>query len=161
MKKLIIITVLIFAFISIGYAETKKIPVRFTLSGEIKLGSDIDSYNAFADLYASLNLYVWKCKFSFFGGNLCWFQMDWNKPSGYPFRNIYSYGGRFEIAGFFIQAEHFCNHPVKSNQLHTESYYIYGNKYYNENQKWYNNFWGETITTVSVGYTFEFDIWKN
>ena len=143
---------------SVAYA----IPVRLTLSGEIELGSDIASYNAFADVNAVFNLYFWKCKNSLYGGSTTWMQMDWNKPSAYPFRGIYYLGNRFSVYGFFVDVRHFCNHPVKSNQIHCDPWKkINGVKYYAQNEKWYSNFWGETITTVSVGYEFEFEIWHN
>ena len=154
--KAIIIALMIMSC-SVSYA----IPVSLTLSGEIELGSDIASYNAFADVNAAFNIYFWKCKNSLYGGSITWMQMDWNKPSAYPFREIYYYGNRFSLYGFFIDVRHFCNHPVKSNKLHTETVYRYGNKYETANENWYSNFWGETMTTVSVGYEFEFDIWHN
>ena len=135
---------------SVSYA----IPVSLTLSGEIELGSDIASYNAFADVNAAFNIYFWKCKNSLYGGSTTWMQMDWNKPSAYPFREIYYYGNRFSIYGFFVDVRHFCNHSVKSNALHTDAYGY-------ENKQWRSNFWGETMTTISVGYEFEFDIWHN
>lgn len=154
MKKIALACILVF-LCSSAYA----IDVKLTLSGEVELGSDVDSYNSFADVNAAFNLYFWKCKISLYGGNLCWLQMDWQKPSGYPFREIYTYGARFNIAGFFINYQHFCNHPVKSNKLHIKQ--LGKSNYYTMNEKWYSNFWGETITTVSVGYEFEFDIWHN
>jgi hypothetical protein len=137
------------------------IDVKLTLSGEIELGSDIASYNAFADVNAAFNLYFWKCKNSLYGGSTTWIRMDWYKPSAYPFREIYYYGNRFSLYGFFIDVKHFCNHPVKSNELHSTRIVINGRDYYTMNEKWYSNFWGETLTTISVGYEFEFDIWHN
>lgn len=142
------------------------IDVKLTLSGEIELGSDIASYNAFADVNAAFNLYFWKCKNSLYGGSTTWMQMDWNEPTAYPFREIYYLGNRFSIYGFFIDVKHFCNHPVKSNELHNsqKTYWDSSGKsttYYSMNSKWYSEFWGETITTVSIGYEFEFDIWHN
>jgi hypothetical protein len=150
MKQLLFIIILIFGMPHCAHAE---IPVKLTFGGEIGLGSDLYSYNSFCDIRASINVYVWKCKFTLYGSNLCWMRMDWNEPAGYPFREIYLYGGRFEISGFFIDYQHFCNHAVRSMQIHENNG--------EPNQNWYNNFWGESITTVKVGYEFEFIIWKN
>jgi hypothetical protein len=146
--KTIIIAIMILSC-SAAYA----IPVRLTLSGEIELGSDIASYNAFADVNAAFNLYFWKCKNSLYGGSTTWMQMDWNEPSGNPYREIYYIGNRFSIYGFFVDVRHFCNHPVFTQ--------IHYNRYGYENQKWQSNFWGETITTIAVGYEFEYEIWHN
>lgn len=140
-------------------SSANAIDVKLTLSGEIELGSDIASYNSFADVNAAFNLYFWKCKNSLYGGSTTWMQMDWYKPTAYPFREIYYYGNRFSLYGFFVDVRHFCNHPVKSNKLHIKQ--LGESNYYTMNEKWYSNFWGETITSISVGYEFEFDIWHN
>jgi hypothetical protein len=81
--------------------------------------------------------------------------------TGYPFRNIYFYGTRLNIAGFFIDYQHFCNHPVQSTSIHCKYTKINGIKYYGQTESWYSNFYGETISTVSIGYEFEFDVYHN
>lgn len=150
----------LFLVITLYSVAESKIPVKLTFSGNLEIGSDVDSYNSFFDIQAAFNVYVWKCKFSFFGSNLSWVRLNWRELSGYPFRNIYSYGGQFEIAGFFIQCSHFCNHPVKSNMLHTDYITFHGEEYYRMNEKWWSNFWGETMTTISIGYEFEFTLYE-
>lgn len=143
-------------------AYSYAVPVRLTLSGEIELGSDIASYNAFANVNAAFNLYFWKCKNKLYGGSLTWMQMDWQQPTAYPFREIYYFGNRFSLYGFFVDVKHFCNHPVKSDALHTMYYTDYnGMTYTLNNKRWWSNYWGEAMTTVSVGYEFEFDIYHN
>lgn len=142
-------------------SSANAIDVKLTLSGEIELGSDIASYNAFADVNAAFNLYFWKCKNSLYGGSTTWMRMDWYKPSAYPFREIYYYGNRFSLYGFFIDVKHFCNHPVNSKTIHSTTEIFPDGTIVKIKDGWWSNYWGETLTTVSIGYEFEFEIWHN
>lgn len=130
-----------------------KVDAKITFSGDVALGSDIASYNAFCDMKVGFNIYFWKCKNTLYGGSLTWMQMDWSGASAYPFREIYFYGNRFSLVGFYIDVKHFCNHPVYSSKIHGEPM--------RENYKWWSNEWGQTITAISIGYEFEFDVWHN
>jgi len=155
MKTLLLIGVLFLAIPA--YSETK-----ITVFGELELGHDLDSNKSYADFDLGIRFYFWKCKWSVYGGSLTWFELQFPADklvTGYPFREIYKYGSRFSIAGFFIQAEHFCNHPVKSNNLHSNTIVYKEIEYHSNTQKWWSNFWGETMTTISIGYEFEFPIW--
>lgn len=160
MKKLcIIVTVLLLC--TSAYA---KIPVRVSIGGETELGTDVESYNSFFDLELNLNVYFWKCKWTTYAGNRVWFVLDFPADklvTGYPFRNIYFYGTRFNIAGFFIDYQHFCNHPVKTSQIHDGYVEVEGNRFYSLNKKWWSNYWGETLDTISIGCEFEFDVYHN
>lgn len=138
MKKLIIIFLLLSSPLVAG--------TKVTISGELELGSDVQSYNAFFDVNLGLNVYYWKLKNYTYVGSTTWMVADWNKPSAYPFREIYYYGNRLSVYGAFIDVKHFCNHAVRSSAIHGDEY---------ESKKWRSNFWGETITSISVGYEFE------
>lgn len=153
MKSLLLIGLLLLAIPA--YSETK-----ITVFGEAELGHDLLSNMSYADFDLGIRFYFWKCKWDFYGGSLTWFEMEFPADklvTGYPFREIYKYGSRLSIAGFFIQAEHFCNHAVKSNELHMDK--KFGDRYLMK-EKWWSNFWGETMTTISIGYEFEFPIWN-
>ena len=126
---------------------------KVTISGELELGSDVKSYDAFIDVNLGLNVYWKMIKNYTYIGNTAWMVMDWGKPSAYPFRNIYYYGNRFSVAGAFVDVRHFCNHAVKSTALHVDAYGY-------ENKEWRSNFWGETITTISIGYEFELPVYE-
>jgi hypothetical protein len=155
------ITKIIFCFLLVS-SSVYAIPASISIAGQIELGSDAYSYTTFETIDLGLKINFWKCKNYLYIGQTSWMEMDWNKFSAYPFRIIYYYGNRFSIAGFFIDVRHFCNHPVKSNQIHCYSWKeIDGIKYYAQNENWYSNFWGETITTISIGYEFEFELWHN
>lgn len=145
MKKMIIIILLLSAPVFAG--------TKVTISGELELGSDVKSYDAFLDVNLGLNVYWKMIKNYTYVGNTAWMVMDWGKPSAYPFRNIYYYGNRFSVAGAFIDVKHWCNHAVKSNALHVDAYGY-------ENKEWRSNFWGETITTISIGYEFELPVYE-
>lgn len=172
MKKLIIAVMMLIPLWS--YAEINwpkapspdKVPMRLTVGGAFDLGSDVDSKNCFNDIELNLNYYVWIFKFQMYVKNTCWFVIDPPAGSGYPFRHIYQYGGRVKIWGFFIDVNHFCNHPVSSiGPDKTELVYFHEGKeektYINMNRNWYSNFWVESITSIKIGYEFEFNLFKN
>jgi len=142
-----------------------------SIGGETELGTDTESYNSFANIGLNLNLYFSRCKLSLGGGCLTWFMLDLNNTiSGYPYRIIYDVNSTFMVfvpkntnSGFFVNVKHFCNHPVKSSMIHNEKIFNASNKTYytTENKKWLSNFYGETISTISIGYEFEFSIYHN
>ena len=57
-----------------------------------------------------------------------------------PFRHIYSVGYELKYDKIILKLFHFCNHPVDSVK-------------YSKSQKWFNNFWEEDITTLSVAFS--------
>lgn len=155
------ITKIIFCFLLVS-SSVYAIPASISIAGQIELGSDAYSYTTFETIDLGLKINFWKCKNYLYIGQTSWMEMDWNKFSAYPFRIIYYYGNRFSIAGFFIDVRHFCNHPVKSGPLHQWNYIENGTtRVFVPTQKWWNNYWGETITTISIGYEFEFELWHN
>ena len=107
-------------------------------------------------------MYFWKCKWTVYGGMRTWYELQIdNEIHGYPFRIIYPIGIEFNIAGFFLKLEHFCNHAVKSNALHSNKYVINGGEYYTVQNRWWSNYWGENMTTIQIGFKEEFTIWTN
>jgi len=155
MKKALVLCVLIIFMAFPAHA------LKITVAGKVEMGTDIESYNAFLDVDLGLNIYFWKCRNYTYGGSRTWFVPDWNELSGYPFREIYYCGNRFYIAGFFVDFKHFCNHAVKSNHEHSHTIEYNGEKYYTANNKWYSNFWGEDMTTISIGYEFELPVYNS
>lgn len=130
--------------------------LKITVSGEVELGTDVESYNTFLDVDLGFNFYFWKCHNYTYVGSRTWFVADWQGLSGYPYREIYYYGNRFYVAGFFIDVQHFCNHPVYSTSIHSKEV-----SWNNPNDDWWSNVWGDTITTISIGYKFELPVYDS
>lgn len=98
--------------------------------GEFHVGVEPESNNA----YTYVLLEFVQGPVMLYGSWRTWF--EFNFPSAYPFRDIYTVGARVNWNNVFLDIQHFCNHPVWSRQ---------------ERKEWLNNKWSETITTVSVG----------
>lgn len=96
--------------------------------GEFQIGRDVKRPLAFA----YVRLEFTQVPATIYGGWRTWFEPDF--PWGDPFRDIYDAGLRLDWRGFFVDLNHFCNHPVLS---------VYDD--------WLSNVWGEKKTTVSVG----------
>lgn len=98
--------------------------------GEFRAGRSTRNPTAFS--YVRLEFV--QVPVTLYGGWRTWFML--RPPSGYPFRDIYDAGLRFDWRNLFVDMNHFCNHAVWSPALE---------------EKWLSNVWGETITTISVG----------
>ncbi len=98
--------------------------------GEFRVGRDVESPLAFTYILIE----VTQAPVTLYGSWRTWFEFD--PPSGYPFRDIYTVGAEIVRGIVFFNIEHFCNHPVYSPALE---------------DRWQSNIWGETITTISIG----------
>lgn len=147
MKKIILIFFILFFQINI-FAEDK-----ITISGNLEMGTSLAEYNAFLDVKLALNLYFWKFKNITYVGSRTWLIYYHNGEfTGLPYREIYYYGNKASIAGVFVKYEHYCNHVVYSPKIH-------GNAYDDFNKRWWSNYYGDDLTTISIGYEFELPIW--
>ncbi len=100
------------------------------IHGEFQVGHDTESPLAFTYIL----LEVIQAPVTLYGSWRTWFEFD--MPSGYPFRDIYTVGAELTWGNVFFDVNHFCNHAVYSPALA---------------ERWQSNVWGETITTVSIG----------
>ena len=58
-----------------------------------------------------------------------------------PYRDIYVTGTRIWISAFYVEYEHYCNHPVYSSQIDRE---------------WLGNKWVSMQDRVTVGFKYTF-----
>lgn len=146
---MIIMFWLLIMFVCSNSAFSKpQIPFKVSVSGRIEVGTDIKSYNTFADIDLGLNIYLWKFKNYSYAGSRTWFIFGQKgSKSGWPYREIYYFGNTLSIKGFFIDVMHFCDHPVSYSTTITK--------------KWWKNNYIESMTTISVGYKFELPIYTN
>ena len=59
----------------------------------------------------------------------------------------------YQLKDFFINIYHFCNHAIYSEKIHDSGE--------NWNDRWWSNRWGETMTTISIGYEFELPVYNS
>ena len=105
------------------------------LHGYFEFGKTLETTEAVAKFELQLHSDIWRFHNELYGGTEVW--MKYGGISSYPFKDIYFLGDRIRFEPFYIEIEHFCNHPVYS-------------KY---NHEWWirNKYSGNTLTTVSIG----------
>lgn len=93
---------------------------------------------------------------NFYAGIRTWMIREEIK-SCQPFRSIYTIGYKISYEKFYIDIQHYCNHAVYTDAM--EEYWTEKNSFSNfqvtetpANQYWLSNKWGETVTTVAIGF---------
>ena len=102
------------------------------VGGEFRIGHDTGSPLAFTHILIELI----QEPFILYGGWRTWMEFSSLFDYKYPFRDIYEIGIKVGWENWFVDLNHFCNHPVWVKQL---------------NEEWLDNMWGEALTTVSIG----------
>jgi len=125
LKMLSIMLLLILVPISL-YAE---------ICGHFVVGNVIENEWAYAEIEIQWWIGKGSLKNELYGGWQTWFIP--HDLRGTPFKDVYFLGDRIYFKNFYIELEHFCNHPVYS--------------YYN--RSWWNNNISNrgSLTTISIG----------
>ena len=113
--------------------------IAFTeIHGEFQIGKELSDNNiAFTEIELSYDFDIWQINFMPYGSITTWFYIDWERLVGQsPFRTVYDIGLRTSYKIFFIDINHFCNHPIYA------SYSI---------SKWSDMKWQDGLTTLSIG----------
>ena len=125
MKNLLIILILLFLPVS-AIAETH---------GFFEFEKALENDYAKAEIQLELHHNIWRFENTLYGGWETWFVL--HDLKGAPFCSIYHMGYQIMYKPFYLEIEHFCNHPVYST--------------YNRDW-WGSNFRNsQKLTTVGIG----------
>jgi len=109
--------------------------LKAEIHGHFEIGKTIE--NEWAKTEIELQWWIGKgiIKNELYGGWQTWFIP--HNLRGAPFKDVYFLGDRIHFRNFYLELEHFCNHPVYS--------------YYN--RSWWNDNISNkgSLTTVSIG----------
>ena len=105
------------------------------LHGYFKFGKTLETTEAVAKFELQLHSDIWRFHNELYGGTEVWMKL--HNIHGEPFKDIYFIGDRIRYEPFYIEIEHYCNHPVYSS---------YNHEWWIENRKSKNG-----LTTVSIG----------
>lgn len=119
-------------------------PAHAGLYGRIEGGKDVDTDDIY---YTAINIgykfSVFGIQSRTFGGWMTWHQHD-SGLKNYPFSETYTIGQSLHFKGFFIEANHYCNHRVISE----------GQR---DNEKLYKHYGTRpgTMSIIKIGYEWE------
>ena len=135
LSTLILSTILLITLSATSYAG---------IYGRIEGGKDIDADNIyFTQINIGYKLDLFGITSRTFGGWMTWHQHD-SGLKDYPFSETYTIGQSIHFKGFFIEANHYCNHRVlSSGQTDNEKLY-----------KKYGTTPG-TLSIIKIGYEWE------
>jgi len=122
----IILVILMFVIAVPGFAE---------IHGFFEFGKALENDYAKAEIQLELHHNIWRFENTLYGGWETWFVL--HDLKGAPFCSIYHMGYQIMYKPFYLEIEHFCNHPVYST--------------YNTDW-WGSNFRNsQKLTTIGIG----------
>ena len=133
--KILLICIIVAIFLMIFLIVTVYEGEAAELHGYFEFGKTLETTEAVAKLELQLHHDVWFFHNEVYGGWETW--MKFGGLSDYPYKDIYFIGDRIRYKPFYIEIEHFCNHPVYSK---------YNHEWWRKNERS-----GNALTTVSIG----------
>lgn len=105
------------------------------LHGQVEMGKTLENDWAVMNVQLELHHSIWIFDNVYFGGWETW--VIRNGIFNSPFKDIYNTGYRIGYKNFYVEIEHYCNHPVYSS---------YNAEWWNVNRRS-----GNSLSTVSIG----------